>query len=73
MGTSFSRPPVERILLTFRQSNYSALRDLSAADLQGTVVLTGVVPSIQIQHLAQSVAQRVEGVRRVDNRTVVKS
>jgi osmotically-inducible protein OsmY len=66
------RPGVaERVLLTFRQSSHSALRDLATADFDGTIVVSGRVPTFYMKQLAQVVAQNVDGVRKVENRTVV--
>lgn len=61
----------ERVLLTFRQSPHTPLRDLATADCGGTIVVSGRVPSFYMKQLAQVIAQKVEGVRTVENRTVV--
>jgi osmotically-inducible protein OsmY len=69
-----SRPQVvQRVNLTLRQSSYVSLRDLSAAEVDGMLVLTGEVPNYHMKQLAQVIAQRVEGVRHLDNRTQVQS
>ncbi|MCC7420456.1 MAG: BON domain-containing protein [Planctomycetaceae bacterium] len=66
------RPSVaERVRLTFRQSQHAALRDLATADHDGTIVVSGRVPTFYMKQLAQVVAKNVEGVRKVENRTVV--
>jgi hypothetical protein len=66
------RPPVvDRVNLTFRQSSYAPLREVSADEIDGTIVLTGRVPSYYLKQIAQVVAGAVEGVRRLENRTVV--
>ena len=61
----------ERVNLRFRQSHYPPLRELEAQDVNGQIVLTGRLPSFYMKQLAQVVAAKVDGVREVDNRTVV--
>jgi len=73
LSTMVPRPAVaERVRLTFRQSSYAPLRDLIASDVDGTIVLTGELPSYYLKQVAQVVASAVEGVRRLENQTVVK-
>lgn len=70
--TVVPRPNVaDRVLLTFRQSPHTALRDLAAADREGTIILSGRVPTFYMKQLAQVVAQAVDGVRKVENQTIV--
>ena len=52
---------------TLREAGYPALRHVKVEYLSGVVVLWGVVPSYYQKQLAQAVAQRVEGVRRIAN------
>jgi osmotically-inducible protein OsmY len=50
-----------------RQSGYLALRGVACDARDGVITLRGRLPSYYLKQVAQSIAARIEGVRRVVN------
>jgi hypothetical protein len=72
LSVMVARPAVaDRVKLTLHQSPWPQLRGLTASDVDGTIVLTGELPSYYLKQVAQVVASAVEGVRRLENQTIV--
>ncbi len=60
------------VLASLNDSGYAALSYVdSRVSGDGEVVLEGSVPTYHLKQLAQAVAQRVAGVRRIENRLAV--
>ena len=71
----FRRPPpndpAQRAAALFRHSGYPFLNLLRCTFGSGILVLTGSLPTHQLNELATALAERVEGVEAVDNRVEV--
>lgn len=61
----------EAVARAMRGTGYPALRDIGIDSDRGVVRLQGCVPSYHQKQLAQATAQRVTGVRAIDNRIEV--
>jgi osmotically-inducible protein OsmY len=60
-----------RVKLTLNRAPYSILSQLDVDEAEGTVVLSGTVPSYYMKQVAQAIASTVDGVRRLDNQVTV--
>lgn len=62
----------ESVLDPFRQSSYTALRDLRCELREGVLTLQGCLPTYHLKQIAQKLAVELEGVREVINQIEVK-
>lgn len=70
---SRSTTTVLRVVAMLRGAAHRPLQRLEVSGADGTVVLSGRLPSYYLKQLAQSLAAAVPGVERIENRTVVES
>jgi osmotically-inducible protein OsmY len=61
-----------RAYLALATSGYRSLRNLQVFCNNGRVTLEGQLPTYYLKQLAQSLVQRVDGVREVDNTVSVQ-
>jgi hypothetical protein len=59
-------------LKSLRSSGYAALRGIQCEVTQAVAIIQGVVPSYFLKQMAQSVIQRVDGVRSIRNLVEVR-
>lgn len=62
----------EEIRRAIHRCGYAALLEVHCRLEDGVAELVGNVPSFYLKQIAQEAAQRVRGVRRVDNRLAVR-
>jgi osmotically-inducible protein OsmY len=63
--------PAEQAAALFRHSGYPFLNMLCCTFQSGILILTGTLPTYQLNNLAQALAERIEGVEIVENRVEV--
>lgn len=68
---SSASDPAQEAAALFRHSGYPFLNMLRCSFGSGILVLTGSLPTNQLNELATSLAARIEGVRVVENRIEV--
>ncbi len=65
--------PAELVAARLRRSGYPPLWDVSCEFSEGTLTLSGTVPSFHLKQVAQELAAHTLGVRQVENGLYVKT
>jgi hypothetical protein len=71
--TVYSEPAVrEQVRAALRAAGYRALADLDCRLINGSIVLSGTVPTYYLKQVAQTAVLRLGATLRLDNRVHVR-